>query len=247
MSSSRLRLTYELRAASAEDARRFARDLTIEQTVEIPEGCYSAAIEENVVSRIEALEPAGGGRWRLVASVAPEIVGDELGQLLNVLFGNVSLFRGVRLVAVDWPEAILADPAGAGLRHRGLATAVRGGEEAAAVHRREAGRQDRRRAGGDCRDFALGGCDFVKDDHSLADQATAPFRERVARCQEAVERANAETGGNDSLPAESAGRSGAPRGAPRVGARGRLRRRPGEPDARSGSRRRAIWRGRAIS
>jgi ribulose-bisphosphate carboxylase large chain len=38
--------------------------------------------------------------------------------------------------------------------------------------------------------------DLIKDDHSLADQATAPFRERVERCQEAVVRANGETGGN---------------------------------------------------
>jgi ribulose-bisphosphate carboxylase large chain len=34
----------------------------------------------------------------------------------------------------------------------------------------------------------------VKDDHGLANQAAAPFRERVARCQEAVTRANAKTG-----------------------------------------------------
>jgi ribulose-bisphosphate carboxylase large chain len=196
MTSNRLRLTYELRAASQSDARRFARDLTIEQTVEIPEGCYSAQIEESVVSRVEALEPAGEGCWRLVASVAPGIVGGELGQLLNVLFGNVSLFRGVRLVAVEWPDAILADLPGptygiAGLRRLCgvkrrplLCTAVKPvGKTVAEL-------------ASDCRDFALGGCDLIKDDHSLADQATAPFLDRVSRCQEAVEQANAETGGS---------------------------------------------------
>src|SRR5207253_5820723 len=40
------------------------------------------------------------------------------------------------------------------------------------------------------------GIDLIKDDHSLADQTTAPFRERVERCQEAVARANDEAGGN---------------------------------------------------
>jgi len=42
--------------------------------------------------------------------------------------------------------------------------------------------------------FALGGIDVIKDDHGLADQPFAPFRERVQRCAEAVERANRETG-----------------------------------------------------
>ncbi|PYP10968.1 MAG: hypothetical protein DMD56_07775 [Gemmatimonadetes bacterium] len=44
--------------------------------------------------------------------------------------------------------------------------------------------------------FARAGIDLIKDDHSLADQTTAPFRERVERCQEAVARANDATGGN---------------------------------------------------
>ncbi|MDH3404067.1 MAG: RuBisCO large subunit C-terminal-like domain-containing protein [Acidobacteriota bacterium] len=195
MSGGRLGLTYELVAPSREAARRFARALTVEQTVEIPEGCYSATLEEEVVSRVEALEPAGEGRWRLAVSVAPEIVGGDLGQLLNVLFGNVSLFQGLRLVAVEWPETILADLPGptfgiAGLRR--LCGVERRPLLCAAV--KPVGKTAAELAS-DCRSFALGGCDLVKDDHSLVDQASAPFGERVARCQEAVERANAESGG----------------------------------------------------
>ena len=43
--------------------------------------------------------------------------------------------------------------------------------------------------------FALGGIDIIKDDHGLADQNFARFRDRVQRCAEAVARANRETGG----------------------------------------------------
>lgn len=196
MPDRRLRLTYELRASSEEDARRFARDLTIEQTVEIPEGCYSQEIEQSVVSRIEGLEARGEGTWELTASVSPAIIGGELGQLLNVLFGNVSLFKGVRLTGVEWPEEILADLPGPTFGIEGL-------RELCAVSRRPllctavkpVGKtvEDLAR---DCQAFALGGADLIKDDHSLADQATAPFSERVARCQEAVVEANARTGGN---------------------------------------------------
>jgi len=45
-------------------------------------------------------------------------------------------------------------------------------------------------------DSPAAGVDLIKDDHSLADQTSAPFAERVERCQEAVVRANGETGGN---------------------------------------------------
>ncbi|NHZ73524.1 MAG: hypothetical protein GWP16_03530 [Nitrospirae bacterium] len=44
--------------------------------------------------------------------------------------------------------------------------------------------------------LARAGIDIIKDDHSLADQPTAPFRERVALCQQAVEEANRSTGGS---------------------------------------------------
>jgi ribulose-bisphosphate carboxylase large chain len=42
--------------------------------------------------------------------------------------------------------------------------------------------------------MALAGVDVIKDDHGLADQAYAPFAERVAACQRAVERAARVTG-----------------------------------------------------
>jgi ribulose-bisphosphate carboxylase large chain len=44
-------------------------------------------------------------------------------------------------------------------------------------------------------DLALGGLDYIKDDHGLADQRYSPFHERVAACADSVERANRITGG----------------------------------------------------
>jgi ribulose-bisphosphate carboxylase large chain len=195
MSDSRLHLTYELRAPSPDEARAIARDLTVEQTVEIPEGCYSEQIEQAVVSRIESLEAGEGDRWRLVVSVAPELVGGSIGQLLNILFGNISLFRRLRLMKVEWPPAVLAELPGPSFGIEGL-------RELCGVPRRPllctaikpVGKTVAELAA-DCHAFARGGADLIKDDHSLADQTTAPFTERVARCQEAVTRANAETGG----------------------------------------------------
>jgi ribulose-bisphosphate carboxylase large chain len=45
------------------------------------------------------------------------------------------------------------------------------------------------------RTFALAGIDVVKDDHGLANQASAPFAARVPAVQQAIIEANRETGG----------------------------------------------------
>jgi ribulose-bisphosphate carboxylase large chain len=41
---------------------------------------------------------------------------------------------------------------------------------------------------------AFGGIDIIKDDHGLSDQDYCPYRERIPRCVEAVQRANQKTG-----------------------------------------------------
>ncbi len=196
MTRNRLGLTYDLLAESEVAARSKARDLVVEQTVEIPDGCYSDEIARSIVSRIEALEEVEEGCFRLEVTVSPALVGREIGQLFNVLFGNISLFRGVRLRAIDWPAGLLELFPGprygiAGLRRR--CGVERRPLLCAAI--KPVGKTPGELAA-DCADFALGGADLIKDDHSLANQASAPFAERIARCQAAVDEVNARTGGN---------------------------------------------------
>jgi ribulose-bisphosphate carboxylase large chain len=96
----------------------------------------------------------------------------------------------VRWVDVEWSAALASRFSGPrqgveGLRQLCgaagrplLAVALKPlGASAAALARRAA-------------DAVLGGADLVKDDHGLADQAPAPFRERVLAVAAAVERAN---------------------------------------------------------
>jgi ribulose-bisphosphate carboxylase large chain len=191
----RIRATYELVAASRRLALARARALAVEQTVEVPAGCVPPA-SRGLIGRIEALEPVGAGRWRVRGSYDVAVVGDSLLQLLNLLFGNASLGRGARLADLTLPGSLLARFSGpafgvAGLRRlcgvpdRPLlcAPAKPIGLSSAALART-------------CYAFAAGGADIVKDDHGLANQRAAPFRERVARCHDAVCDANARTGGH---------------------------------------------------
>lgn len=194
--SGRLRATFELRCQPGEGPRPRARMIAVEQTVEIPEGCFSAQIEERVVGRTESVEAMEDGRYRVTISYPVRVVGSRIGQLVNLLFGNVSMHRGIRLAAVDWPDELLEAFPGpsfgvAGLRR--LTAVERRPLVCAAIKPLGLSVKELAR---DAAAFARGGVDLVKDDHSLDEQSElAPFRERVARCQEAILGANEATGG----------------------------------------------------
>jgi len=190
-----LRVTYELRAEHDEDPRTKARDIAYEQTVELSPALVPGEVDERIPGRIEQLEPLPGDRlWQAVIAFPAAAIGTELTQALNVLFGNISLKRGIRIVDVEWPTSLLDAVGGPRLGIEGLramagsparplvATAVKpmglGAAELADI----------------CARFARGGIDIIKDDHGLANQPSAPYYERVARSQEAVTGAAAASG-----------------------------------------------------
>ncbi len=196
-SGERFRVTYHLRGSNVQ-ARSVAHELCIEQTVEFPEDLiHQPWIRDHVFGRIESLQPVADEpepTWAAVLSYAVETAGQELTQLLNVIYGNFSLKPGVRVQHLDLSPQIVKPYVGprfgvAGLRQLlrvpqrpVLATAIKpmglGGIDLAAM----AGQ------------LALGGMDIIKDDHGLADQSFGHYAERVARCAEAVQQACAKTG-----------------------------------------------------
>jgi ribulose-bisphosphate carboxylase large chain len=196
MSGERFRITYLLTCDPGEDAKTKADEIALEQTVELPAGCVSAELRELVVGSVEKIEDLEGARWRVVISYPVEAVGAEVPQFLNLLFGNISLKRGILVERVEWPNRWLSLFPGPrygidGLR-RLCGVARRRPLLCAALKPMGLSATELARI---CGSFARGGVDIVKDDHGLADQASAPFDERLERCQEALARVNAETGG----------------------------------------------------
>lgn len=193
----RIRLTYVLVCANREDAVARARDIAFEQTVELPTGALPAPLEERVVGAVETVHDLGDeGRWEAAISYDPVAVGEDLPQLLNLLYGNISLQAGIRLTGIELPPTVLERLPGPGFGIEGLRRLCGGDEERPllCVAAKPVGLSAPELAKR-CHTFAAAGIDLVKDDHGLANQASAPFEERVRRCQDAVERANARTGG----------------------------------------------------
>jgi ribulose-bisphosphate carboxylase large chain len=194
LSGERFRVVYHL-TGSEGAARAKAEDIIIEQTVEFPaELAPQGDIRDHIFGRIENFRTLSAGRYEAVISYANETAGSDLVQFLNVVFGNISIKPGIRLVRFELPESKLREFHGPRFGRAGL-------RERVAVHDRPLMCSALKPMGLSAselaqmaHDFALGGLDLIKDDHGLADQPFAPFKERAARCAEAVAEANNRTG-----------------------------------------------------
>lgn len=176
------------------EALEKAHDICIEQTIEFPEDLIpSGFIRDSVFGHIERFEKKQDGYFALI-SYAVESSAFEITQLLNVLFGNISLKPGIRLEDIALSPSLLKIFTGPRFGIEGiriqtnrlacplLATALKPmGLSAKGLS--ELAFQ-----------FALGGIDIIKDDHGLSNQPYAPFRERIAYCGEAIAKANKITG-----------------------------------------------------
>lgn len=194
MSEQRIQAVYRI---AGDEVERVARAIAHEQTVELPEALLvDASIVDAVVGRIEAIEPDAhiGDASRVTISYSAALASGQIPQLLNLLFGNVSMYPGVRLVDVRLPDAFLAGIGGPrfgidgvrallGIHGRPLlATALKPRGTANEALARMA------------QEFALGGGDIVKDDQNLVDEDFEAFKRRTEACHRAVADANASTG-----------------------------------------------------
>jgi ribulose-bisphosphate carboxylase large chain len=192
----RFRITYLLSSAAGEEPEGKARAIAFEQTVELPQACVPEEIRERIVGRVERLQPLDGRRAEAQISYALETVGEEFPQFLNLLFGNISLQRGILVTAVEWPSSWLGrftGPrfgvdglrrlCGVEMRRPLLCAALKPLGLPAGSLAQAAGR------------LAGAGIDIIKDDHGLADQPAAPFAGRLESCAAAVAQANDRTGG----------------------------------------------------
>ncbi len=201
-----IEVTYRMTADDRLAAKARAEAIAVEQTVEFPEDLITdPGIREGVIGQPQFLTPAGPGAWEVVIQYGVETAGRCLPQLLNLVFGNVSLQPGIRVQRLELPDAVLGRFRGPRFGVEGfrfvydapsrplLATAVKpmglSPVELAELAYR----------------FALGGVDLIKDDHGLADQSFAGFEGRVRACAAAVARANKETGGDSRFVANLVG------------------------------------------
>ncbi|MDR0521746.1 MAG: hypothetical protein LBH00_07815 [Planctomycetaceae bacterium] len=190
LSGNRLTVLYRL-TGDENTAYSKAKDICTEQTVEFPDSLLpEGAIADQIVGKIEDFRNEKENSFLAAVSYAEEDAAGEFTQFLNVVFGNISIKRGIQVAGLVPGKNLLKIFPGpkfgiGGLRkileipqRPPLFTAVKPmGLSAAGLAKLTA-------------QFAEGGIDIIKDDHGLSNQVFAPFEERVKRCAEAVGEAN---------------------------------------------------------
>ncbi len=190
----RITAVYRI-ACNREDIVRKAEALAVEQSVEMPvEAITDPWVREEIVGRVGEIADCGDGNFRVSVSLSAATTGAEPGQLMNMLFGNSSIHEDVTLEEVELPPELEDGFGGPHSGIEGLRQRVgRPRQPLTCAAIKPQGLPPAALADLTFR-FALGRVDFIKDDHGLADQPYAPFRERVIACAAAARRAAAETG-----------------------------------------------------
>jgi ribulose-bisphosphate carboxylase large chain len=188
--------TYRMRA-QPEEAERIAHFIAYEQTVELPPAQVTdPRILDDIVGQVQSLELAEPGFFHARIAFNAALAAGQLSTLINLVYGNVSMYPGIRLQALQLPDSLLA-------HFDGPRYGIDRLRELLDVHDRPLLATAIKPTGTPverlaqlAHDFALGGGDIVKDDQNLVSDDFDGFRFRVEACANAVARANRSTGGN---------------------------------------------------
>ncbi len=193
----RFKVVYRVFADNEKEASQRAEAISLEQTVEIPRDVVPPGyIEDVILGQVENISFETEGRFKVTMSYSPDSVGTELPQLLNVIFGNSSIQRGLKVLNLDLGTELAERFPGANFGIAGVRSRSNrptGGLISAVIKPQGSSVDELVRISYRC---ALAGTDIIKDDHGLTNQHMAPFKERCEKICAAVNKANAKTGGS---------------------------------------------------
>jgi len=151
-----------------------------------------AFVLSEIVGRVLAIEPIDQQTFEVRVALAASTIGNDPGQLVNMLFGNTSIHDDVVLYDVEFPAGLME--AFGGPRHGlgGLRTRVDAPRRALTCTALKPQGLPPDALARLATRFAQGGIDYIKDDHGLADQAYAPFAARVEAIGTALRKSRAE-------------------------------------------------------
>ncbi|HEX2910785.1 MAG TPA: RuBisCO large subunit C-terminal-like domain-containing protein [Chloroflexia bacterium] len=198
-SPERFSVTFHITVYDGNNIAELASDIALEQSVEIPADCVPAEIiEQGIVGQIETVEklPAVQNQYRVFISYRCDSTAYSIPQFLNLLYGNISIKRGIKITDLALPERLLKAFGGPGYGIEGIRSLT-------GVYNRPLASTALKPVGLSssqlarlASDYARGGLDIIKEDHNMSDVVYHPFAERVARIQEAITETNTRTGGN---------------------------------------------------
>lgn len=176
------------------DPEALAEAIAREQSLEIVPELIPDGIRRRLLGRVLAVNQLEEDRWSLRVGYPEELASRQVGQLLQLLCGNVSFYPRIRLTALDLPRALLASLPGplggirkireiTGVRDRAMLMTALKPRGSSAEHLADLALR-----------FARGGGDLLKDDQNLVETDIPAFKQRIHKCTQAIETASETTG-----------------------------------------------------
>ncbi|OPJ64675.1 RuBisCO large subunit C-terminal-like domain-containing protein [Clostridium oryzae] len=191
----RFSVDYKIIGNNKEEAYAKAKDICVEQTAEFPEELVpQGVISDNILGRIENFRNINDNTFVARISYAVDSAAGELTQLLNVIFGNISIKPGIRVENINITPELAEKFKGPRFGTNGLRGILDVKDRPLLFTALKPMGVPAKELAEIAYKFAIGGIDIIKDDHGLSNQPFCDFEERVKLCAAAVEKANRETG-----------------------------------------------------
>jgi len=196
LSGERFSVVYSL-FGDEDFSKEKIKEIIVEQTIEYPaEMVTSGFINDFIIGHVEDFKKCDDDHYKAEISYVIEESGYTLPQLLNVIYGNFSLKPGVKVEKINLPLTLLKHFKGPRFGREGIRKLI-GAEKrpllSSAIKPMGLSLEDLSKM---AYEYAYGGIDIIKDDHGLSDLPFCPFKERVPRFADAIQKANQETGSN---------------------------------------------------
>ncbi len=187
-------ISYQVVSAK-NNVKQLARKIAIEQSVETPESLITDAIEESYLGQLQSIEQVANhiDTFKISLAYPEKILSKQYNQLLNLCFGNVSMYPDVKLVDIAMPDRVINNFSGPRYGVEGVRAKLGVyGRPLLATALKPRGYSDQQFATM-CKEFALGGGDIIKDDQNLIGSFDQ-FKSRVIQCLAALNEVKQETG-----------------------------------------------------
>jgi ribulose-bisphosphate carboxylase large chain len=186
-------LTYRVQAESEYDAEQIAHNIRTEQTVEMPLAAVPDSAQHSIAELLSINTTDKKGEWKVTLSFPHSVIDGDITQLINVLFGNISLLPGIKII--DGDDQLFSNtnqgPAFGIAGIRSLLDRKTGAISCTAL--KPIGLTENELAER-AYSFSKAGIDIVKDDHGLTNQSSATFKSRISACVDAIRKGEQHSG-----------------------------------------------------
>ena len=103
----RFSVVYQITTGENQSIEEITRDICIEQTVEIPFDCIpDEHISNGLIGVEESCQKIDTNTYEVTISYRYDITSFSIPQFLNIIFGNISLKTGIKVIDIQFTQAL---------------------------------------------------------------------------------------------------------------------------------------------